>query len=63
MDDVIAEALPQAAWTPIVARFKAAFAAAAWADAFAQAATECADVLAPGFSRRAGDANLMPDGL
>lgn len=63
VDDVIAEALPTAVWSPIVEQFRSRFAAGAVADAFVEAASGCAAALAPKFPRHAGDANELPDGL
>jgi putative membrane protein len=63
VDDLVAEALPGAVWSPIVDHFKTRFAAGAVADAFVEAAGACAAALGPKFPRRAGDTNELPDRL
>ena len=63
VDDAIGERLPPASWQPVIAAFKAAFAGGRTADAFAEAATSCADILAPLFPSKPGQVNEVPDDL
>jgi putative membrane protein len=62
-DDAIAEALPPAVWEPVVQSFKTQFAAGKVVDAFVDAASACAAILAPGFPPVAGQTNQISDDL
>jgi putative membrane protein len=63
VDDAIAEKLPEAVWSPIVAEFQAAFAQGKVAEAFCAAAAGCAAILEPVFPPVIGQINEIPDTL
>jgi putative membrane protein len=63
VDDAVAEKLPEELWAPVVAEFRTCFAEGRVAEAFVNAADNCALVLARAFPPEGGQENQIPDDL
>jgi putative membrane protein len=63
VDETIAEKLPEELWAPVVAEFRTCFAQGRVAEAFVNAADNCALVLARAFPPEVGQESQIPDDL